>query len=191
MIKYFRSLFLSLGLLSATSLLSAKTVAYGEIEFSGTVIPAACQLEPSTAHQVVELDPITTSKLRQGEKTTPREARIRLTNCSGAVLADLTLADANRGFAKNGENPGSLLTNVGSAKGVGVEVKVVGSGIDGVGYRFVDFSNEGQDIVPLAGGGAFNSYYEFDIRGSTAAIPNAQVTAGSVKARIKYTITYK
>ena len=83
------------------------------------------------------------------------------------------------------------MTNVGSAKGVGVEVKVVGSGIDGVGYRVVDFSHEGQDIVPLAGGDAFNGYYEFDIRGSTAAIPNTQVTAGSVNARIKYTITYK
>lgn len=154
------------------------------VNFSGKVVPSTCTISSDSLNQIVDLGQAQTGQMRakgQGGKT--RFFNIDLENCPEASLADITLEDTGR--ARMTEDPGKFLVNVGSARGVAIDIHYLNPETKSDTSETLDFSG----VIPLTKVVNGKMYSKFSAK--MLRIANATVTAGNVSSQIKYQVSYK
>lgn len=159
----------------------------GSVNFSGKVVPSTCTISSDSLNQIVDLEQAQTGQMRakgQGGKT--RFFNIDLENCPEASLADITLEDTER--ARMTEDPGKFLVNVGSARGVAIDIHYLNLETKSDTSETLDFSGTSV-VIPLTKVVNGKMYSKFSAK--MVRIANATVTAGNVSSQIKYQVSYK
>lgn len=112
-------------LASSASVVHAAGAGAGTVTFNGSIIEAACSIDPDSVDQTVGLGQVAKSQLADGGTAAPEEFYIKLTGCDVASLTDKTVTTTFTG-AGSAQVPGALGI-VGTARGAGI-MMVDGSG---------------------------------------------------------------
>lgn len=97
----------------------------GLIRFNGSIIEAACSVNPESSQQEIELGQISTGSLADNGISNPRNFLIKLENCSLSAADSVTVTFG--GAAADDTN--KLLGITGSASGAGIAL------VDGAGKQ--------------------------------------------------------
>ncbi|CAI2159914.1 MULTISPECIES: fimbrial protein [Serratia] len=92
----------------------------GRVTFTGSIIEAACSVNPESSDQEVDLGQIAASQLADGGSSTPRNFEILLENCALDADKANTVTVTFGGSAADSSN--QLLGITGTASGAGVAV---------------------------------------------------------------------
>ena len=109
----------------SASVVHAAGAGAGTVTFKGSIIEAACSIDPASVDQTVGLGQVAKSQLADGGTADPEDFYIKLTGCDVTSLTDKTVTTTFTG-ASSAHVPGALGI-VGTAKGAGI-MMVDGSG---------------------------------------------------------------
>lgn len=111
-------LFLASGLVAFGA--NAADQGSGRVTFTGSIIEAACSVNPESSDQEVDLGQIAASQLADNGSSTPRNFEILLENCALDADKANTVAVTFGGSAADSSN--KLLGITGTASGAGVVI---------------------------------------------------------------------
>mgnify|MGYP000256857772 CR=1 FL=1 len=157
-------------------------VTQGTVTFNGTVTASACSITTGV-NATVDLGTVESGRIRNNDTPMGTEANIALTACSNTVLGDITFTDVNAGGTAT-----SYIKSTGTATGVGVKVYYK-DGSSNAQATALDFSH-GAVTVALNGGATFGTSLNTYINGQMVPTGDT-VAAGSVVAKLNYSVTYK
>lgn len=155
----------------------------GTITFEGSIIEAACGIDPDSVNQTINLGQIATKTLADGGTSTPVPFTIELIDCT---VGDTTTGATN--FAKvtftggvvDDSNP-TLLALQGKAAGAGIAI----SGLQGKPVEFNNATTNQQIQFQNGDNTLLFSAYLQGLGGSTA------ITPGDFTAVTNFTMSYE
>ncbi|EIT7186889.1 MAG: type 1 fimbrial protein [Serratia marcescens] len=100
-----------------SSVAHAADQGHGTVTFTGSIVDAPCSISPETIDQTVNLGQVSNVALKDGGKSTPKNFKIELENCT--VTTGKTVQVTFTG-AKAQESNKNLLAITGSASGAGI-----------------------------------------------------------------------
>ncbi|MFM5466162.1 fimbrial protein [Aeromonas simiae] len=109
--------------MSVSAGLQAADAGSGRVTFTGSIIDAACSVNPESSNQEVNLGQIALHQLEGKGTSTPRNFEIALENCSVDTQSSVSVTFAGAKVAKD------LLGITGTAAGAGIAIT------DGTGER--------------------------------------------------------
>lgn len=92
----------------------------GKINFKGSIIDAACSINPESIDQTVDLGQVSKAALQDGGKSTPRNFTIDLENCTFGKEAKNKVTVTFSGMESDANN--GLLGTTGAAKGASIAI---------------------------------------------------------------------
>ncbi len=165
----------SFGLLA---LAPAVHAADGQIDFTGSVVSSSCTINSGAPSFTITLPPVSTKSLANAGEVAGRvPVPITLTDCT---LGSKVRAHFESGMSTNGA--GRLTTDVGGAGNV--ELQLLNDGFQPVKAGAAD-GTQNTNLVDVSGAGTA------DLRYYVEYYSNGAATAGAVKSRVMYSISYE
>lgn len=163
----------------------------GKITFTGSIIEAACSINPDSTNQEIDLGQIAKSQLKDNGQSTPRNFDILLENCSFEEESPVGPGEDTRALVGNtvkitfGGSPAAssagpintLLGITGTAKGAGVAIT------DGSG-TVIELNKEsnGRELINGDNTLNFSAYLQ--------GIDDASLATGEFTAVTNFTLSY-
>ncbi|QFZ85602.1 type 1 fimbrial protein [Variovorax paradoxus] len=167
----------SLGLLA---LAPAAHAADGQIDFTGSVVSSSCVINGGAPTFTVSLPPVSTKTLlNAGEVAGRVPVPITLTGCTPDTKVR---AHFESGLTTNGA--GRLTADAGAGNAANVELQLLNDGFLPVKAGAAEGTQNTNLVdVPASGNADLKYYVEY--------YSNGAATAGAVKSRVMYSITYE
>ncbi len=167
----------SFGLLA---LAPAAHAADGQIDFSGSVVSSSCTINSGTPSFTITLPPVSTKALANAGEVAGRvPVPIALTGCT---LGSKVRAHFESGLTTNGA--GRLTADAGAGNAANVELQLLNDGFQPVKAGAAD-GTQNTNLVDVSGTGTADLKYYVEYFSTGAA------TAGAVKSRVMYSISYE
>lgn len=152
----------------------------GKVNFKGTVINAACGIDPDSVEQTVDFGQISMNHLNTGNTSNPIPFSIKLVNCDTAQAANVQIAFAGATTADTEQLGTTGTTNT--------AIKV--SNQNGALISFDGIPSQAQTLIDGNNTLHFSSWVEAATDGATPAQPKP-VTEGQFTAVANFNLTYQ
>lgn len=174
---------LAAGSVFAADSVAAKGQGHGTVNFKGEIIKAPCSITADTAEQTVDLGQVSSSALKAGGKSTPKNFSIKLEDCDVTGLKNKTVTATFTGKNASFDATSTLLALSGTASGAGIAItdnnnSAVKLGSPSTAYTFTDASTEGELL--------FSAYLQGAADNSTNPI-----VAGEFTSVANFTLAYQ
>lgn len=166
-----------------SSSVATKGQGHGTVNFKGEIIEAPCSITADTAEQTVDLGQVSSSALKAGGKSTPKNFSIKLEDCDVTGLKNKTVTATFTGKNASFDTTSTLLALSGTASGAGIAItdnnnSAVTLGSASTAYTFTDASTEGELL--------FSAYLQGVADNSTNPI-----VAGEFTSVANFTLAYQ
>ena len=151
----------------------------GKVNFKGTVINAACGIDPDSVEQTIDFGQLSMSHLNAGNTSDPVSFNIKLVNCDTAQATGVQIAFAGATTADTEQLGTTGVTNT--------AIKV--SNQDGSLVAFDGTENKVQTLIDGNNTLHFSSWVEAATDGATPAQPK-MVAEGQFTAVANFNLTY-
>lgn len=161
--------------LGTISMANAASQGGGSVTFKGTIVDAACSIDPGTLDQTVKLGDIASGQLKNGGKSAPQDILIKLSGCDAKTAKDVSTTFKG---PESSAQPG-LLAMRGTASGASISI----NDIDGKTLPLGKKSKQ-QEIEDGQATLRFSAHLQGD--GASAAI-----TPGEFNSVADFTLAYQ
>lgn len=174
---------MALGMALASGSALAADQGHGTVNFKGEIIEAPCSITADTAEQTVDLGQVSSSTLKAGGKSTPKDFSIKLEDCDVTSLTKKTVTATFTGKAASFDTSSSLLAISGTAAGAGIAItdnntNVIKLGSASTAYTF---TNDSRDAELL-----FSAYLQ-----GAADNTKTPIVAGAFTSVANFTLAYE
>ena len=153
----------------------------GTVTFTGSIVDAPCSISPETVDQTVSLGQVSNVALKDGGKSTPKNFKIELENCTVATGKTVQVTFTG---AKAQESNKNLLAIAGSASGAGIAMTDTSGSLVELGKAgTAQMLQNGKNTLQFAA-------YMQGLGGGTGNPAPADVVPGDFTAITDFTLTY-
>lgn len=165
----------------AASGATTQTVQGGTINFTGTVVDAACAVDVNSESQNISLGQVRLAELdKVGATSTPMKVQIQLDDCDSTVATSATFMFTGQIDSDDSASLANTSSDAGKAKGVGVSM----TDASGSKVTFDGSADAGSKLTLVDG----NNYADFS---ASMIATTATPTAGDVAATVNFKIQYE
>ncbi|CAI1948296.1 MULTISPECIES: fimbrial protein [Serratia] len=154
----------------------------GTVTFTGSIVDAPCSISPETVDQTVSLGQVSNVALKDGGKSTPKNFKIELENCTVATGKTVQVTFTG---AKAQETNKNLLAITGSASGAGIAMTDTSGALVELGKAgTAQMLQNGKNTLQFA------AYMQGLGGGSGTPAPADNVVPGDFTAITDFTLAY-